>query len=79
MFENNKLIIISYRCVSEFVTAKLYFICNTNMGTDGTFYMFAVISLLSAVFVYFFIRESENKTLAEIQDLYKEKRNFINC
>ncbi len=41
--------------------------------------MYAAISFLSVVFVYFFIRESENKSLAEVQDLYKEKRKFSNC
>ncbi len=62
--------------VSEFITAKLYFICNAHLGMDGTFYMLAGISVLSAIFVQIFIRESRNKTLAEIQDLYKEKRIF---
>ena len=60
--------------VSEFVTAKLYFICNDYLGMDGTFYLFAAISVASAIFVQFFIRESKNKTLAEIQELYAVKR-----
>jgi hypothetical protein len=37
--------------VAEFVTAKLYFICNDHLGMDGTFYMFAGISVLAAIFV----------------------------
>jgi hypothetical protein len=65
--------------VSEFVTAKLYFTCNDYLGMDGTFYMFAAISVLSAVFVQLFIRESKNKTLAEIQELYMENRKVCSC
>ncbi len=64
---------------SEFITAKLYFVCNNHLGMDGTFYMLAGISVLSAIFVQIFIRESRNKMLAEIQDLYKEKRKLCNC
>ena len=64
--------------VSEFITAKLYFVCNEHLGMDGTFYMLASISILSAIFVQIFIRESRNKTLAEIQIIYKEKRKFCN-
>jgi hypothetical protein len=65
--------------VSEFITAKLYFTCNDHLGMDGTFYMLSGISVVSAVFVLIFIRESRNKTLAEIQDLYKENRSLCSC
>jgi MFS family permease len=60
--------------VAEFVTAKLFFTCSHHLGFDGTFYLFATISVLAAIFVQLFIRESRNKSLAEIQELYQEKR-----
>ena len=60
--------------VAEFVTAKLFFTCSHHLGFDGTFYLFATISVLAAIFVQLFIRETRNKSLAEIQELYQEKR-----
>jgi hypothetical protein len=39
--------------------------------TAGSFYMYAVISALSAVWIYFFIFETKGRTLEEIQDLLR--------
>ena len=60
---------------SEFVTAKVFFIHNDTIGIDGTFYLFAAVSFAAAVFVLVFIRETKNKTLAEIQEIYSDDRS----
>ena len=58
---------------AEFVTAKLFFWTNDNLGIDRTFYLFATISVFAAAFVVIFIRETKNKTLAEIQEIYRSQ------
>ena len=58
---------------AEFVTAKLFFWTNNSLGMDGTFYLFAAISVMAAAFVMVFIRETKNKTLAEIQEIYRSQ------
>jgi len=59
--------------LSEFVTAKLFFLWNENLGRAGTFYLYAATAVAAFFFVLIFIRETKNKTLAEIQELYKQK------
>lgn len=39
--------------------------------TSGSFYLYAVVSALSAVWIYFFVFETKGRTLEEIQDLLK--------
>ena len=58
---------------AEFMTAKLFFWTNDSLGIDGTFYLFAAISVMAAAFVMVFIRETKNKTLAEIQEIYQSQ------
>jgi hypothetical protein len=41
--------------------------------TAGSFYMYATVSALSAVWIFFFIFETKGRTLEEIQDLLKGK------
>ena len=62
-----------FRWITDFITAKLYFISNYYLGTSGTFFLFSGCCIAGMVFVKFFIRETKNKTLAQIQALYKAK------
>lgn len=51
-----------------FIVTKFYINLTEAIHTDSTFYIFAGISLLGTVFVYFVIPETKGKTLGEIQD-----------
>ncbi len=59
--------------LSDFITAKLFFLWVENLGRAGTFYLYAATSVVAFIFVLIFIRETKNKTLAEIQELYKAR------
>lgn len=41
----------------------------SSIGTGGTFWLFAGVSLFTNLFVYFFLPETAGKTLQEIQDI----------
>ena len=60
---------------SHLVLKKMQQVLNDNIGIDGTFYLFAAVSFAAAVFVLVFIRETKNKTLAEIQEIYSDDRS----
>jgi len=59
--------------LSEFLTAKLFFLWNDNLGRAGTCYLYAATSVCALFFVLLFMSETKNKTLAEIQEVYKHK------
>lgn len=62
----------SFNWFLAFLVTKFYLDLQNAIGTDITFYLFAVISLISAIFVYFVVPETKGKTLDEIQDLLAE-------
>jgi len=66
---------IDYWWSSEFITAKLFFVSCDSLGTAGTFYLYALNSILALIFVQIFIKETKNKSLAEIQQIYLGKAN----
>ncbi|EFN83325.1 Solute carrier family 2, facilitated glucose transporter member 8 [Harpegnathos saltator] len=51
-----------------FLVTKTYPALNKELGTDVTFWIFAVIMAVSAVFTYFFIPETKGKSFQEIQE-----------
>lgn len=55
-----------------FIVTKFYLDLQSAIGADITFYAFATISLISAIFVYFVVPETKGKTIDEIQDLLAE-------
>jgi len=65
--------------ITDFITAKLYFISNDYLGISGTFFLFASCCIAGMIFVKLFVRETKNKTLAQIQALYKAKSEWRPC
>lgn len=60
----------SFHLFCTFVAVYFFPIMLKAMGKDGTFYFFAGCTLLSVVFVYFFLPETKGKTLEEIEHLF---------
>ncbi len=61
--------------IADFLTAKIFFDFTRSLGFDGTFYLFAAYSILSVVFVQFFVQETKGKSLAEIQTVFKSQQS----
>lgn len=55
-----------------FLVTKWYLDLQNAIGTDSTFYIFAFVSFLGTIFVYFVVPETKGKSLDEIQDLLNE-------
>ena len=63
----------------DFAVAKLYFLVSNQIGVSGNFYVLAVLTFLGFVFVLIWVPETKNKTLAEVQEMVKNKKLFIKC
>ncbi|XP_017774084.1 PREDICTED: facilitated trehalose transporter Tret1-like [Nicrophorus vespilloides] len=50
-----------------FIVTKFYFDLKVAIGNDGTFYMFAGISVIGTLFIIFFVPETKGKSFDEIQ------------
>jgi MFS family permease len=48
----------------------------TAMNTYGVFWMFAVITTISIVFIFFFVPETKKKTLEEIEEYFRSGRTI---
>jgi hypothetical protein len=47
------------------------------MTLPGTFWFYAVVSLVGCVVFYFFLPETEGRTLHEIQEHFEGSRNLL--
>ncbi|XP_070514414.1 trehalose transporter 1-like protein isoform X2 [Cardiocondyla obscurior] len=56
------------------VTVKTYPDMQRVMGMHGVFLFFAIISLIGAIFILFFLPETKGKTLREIEDMFASKK-----
>ncbi|XP_023948769.2 facilitated trehalose transporter Tret1-like [Bicyclus anynana] len=69
----------------SFIGAKTFIDLETNFMIWGAFAVYAVFGFLGTIYLYFFLPETEGKSLQEIEDMYKgEMRIFaddpiINC
>ncbi|XP_039278825.1 facilitated trehalose transporter Tret1 [Nilaparvata lugens] len=61
--------------VYGFFATKLYFQLISWVSLNGLFFAFSFINLISFVFLYFCLLETEGKTLAEIEQQFKKKTN----
>ena len=48
-----------------------------SMTLPGTFWFYGVVSLLGCVVLYFFLPETEGRTLYEIQEHFEGSRNLL--
>ncbi|XP_011063588.1 PREDICTED: facilitated trehalose transporter Tret1-2 homolog isoform X1 [Acromyrmex echinatior] len=57
------------------ITVKTYPDMEKLMNMYGVFLFFAIMSLIGAIFVLFFLPETKGKTLREIEDMFSTKKN----
>lgn len=57
--------------VFSFIGTKTFIDLETNFMLWGTFAVYAVFGFLGAIYLYFFLPETEGKSLQEIEDFYK--------
>ncbi|XP_023013569.2 facilitated trehalose transporter Tret1 isoform X1 [Leptinotarsa decemlineata] len=58
----------------SFIVTKFNVDLRSSIGSDSTFYIFAVISCIGTIFVYSVVPETKGKTLAEVQELLSGTR-----
>jgi SP family facilitated glucose transporter-like MFS transporter 8 len=63
--------------VLGFAANKTYFYMLNSMTLPGTFCLYGVVSLVGSVWFYFFLPETEGRTLHEIQEHFKGSRNLL--
>lgn len=51
-----------------FIVTKFYLEVSHSIGEDGTFYGFAITSLLGGLFIYLLVPETKGKTIEQVQD-----------
>jgi len=59
------------------VTIKVYPDMSYLMGMHGMFLFFAIVSIIGVVFILLFLPETKGKTLHEIEDMFRKKKNNI--
>lgn len=57
-----------------FIVTKFFSDLTSLVGSYGAFWIFAIISVLSAIFVFFLVPETKGKTLEEIQVILTGKQ-----
>jgi SP family facilitated glucose transporter-like MFS transporter 8 len=60
-----------------FVANKTYFYMLNSLTMPGTFWLYGVVSLVGSVWFYFFLPETEGRTLLEIQEHFEGSRNLL--
>lgn len=73
-------IAIEINYLSAFVVVNLYTKMESKLHSYGCFWIYAVVCLISAIFVYYAIPETKGKTLEEIEEWFMEKstkRNIL--
>ena len=73
-----------YRALCSSIASSVNLLCafivvltfpnmQTAMGTYGTFWFFMSCTLVSMLFVYFFLPETKGRTLHQIEDIFRTK------
>jgi len=63
----------------DFAVAKVYFLLTNLIGVGGNFYLLGGCTFLGVIFVIFFVPETKDKTLAEIQTMVENNKVFLSC
>ena len=66
----------AYAGISGFLVTKFFKPLSNSIGIYGTFYVFAGICILGAIFVLVFLPETKGKTFDEIQEKIRQRRFF---
>lgn len=65
----------SFNLFCTFVMVRFFPDMSGALGKDGTFFLFSLCTLLSAAFVYFFLPETNGKTLEEMEELFRSSKS----
>lgn len=60
-----------------FLGSKTNYNLEATFQIHGTFAIYAIIGFIGVVFLYFFLPETESKTLVEIEDFYKGNQKIF--
>lgn len=60
-----------------FLSSKTNYNFESTFHISGTFAIYATLGLVGTVYLYFFLPETESKTLAEIEAYYKGDRKIF--
>lgn len=61
--------------VCSFTVIKLYPTMLTVMGSENLFFFFGATSVMTVIFVIFILPETKNKSLEEIQQMFRQKES----
>ena len=61
-----------FNLTHTFLVIKLFTNLQTLVGMAGTFWIYSVVSVISAVFVMIFLPETKGKTLEEIEAHFRK-------
>jgi hypothetical protein len=59
--------------VMFFVSSKTNYNIESSLHLSGTFGFYAILGLAGTIYLYFFLPETESKSLIEIESFYKGK------
>ncbi|XP_023346118.1 facilitated trehalose transporter Tret1-2 homolog [Eurytemora carolleeae] len=68
-------IIICFAFVSGFIIAKTFVDLEQSIGYSGTFWFYAAVCFLGAIFTFIFVPETRDKSIEEIQNHFRSHRN----
>lgn len=64
--------------IIAFLFSKTYLDLEHAIGMSGCFFLYGAGGLLGFVFMYFYLPETEGKTLAEIEEYFSNKKKNTN-
>ncbi|XP_065221955.1 facilitated trehalose transporter Tret1-like [Planococcus citri] len=67
------LSIVAYN-MTNFFTTKVFLYISYHWGIEANFLLFCFMTLISTLFVYFFLPETKNKSLIEIQEMLEKTK-----
>lgn len=61
--------------VINFIFTKTYIYLNAWFGLHGTIFIYSSVSLLGFFYIYFYVPETEDRTLQEIMDFFRDEQS----
>eukprot|EP00088_Acartia_fossae_P017229 TRINITY_DN1975_c0_g1_i6.p1 TRINITY_DN1975_c0_g1~~TRINITY_DN1975_c0_g1_i6.p1 ORF type:complete len:198 (-),score=25.32 TRINITY_DN1975_c0_g1_i6:146-661(-) len=65
------------RCLVAFSQLKVFVNLRTIIGVDGIFLIHSILNVLAAIFVFLVLPETRNKSMSELEDIWKSGSEII--
>jgi len=65
------------RCTVSFAQLKVFVYVKSWIGMDGICFMHAIMNLLGALYVFLVLPETRNKSLSELEDIWKSGSDLV--